>query len=153
MTPPAVTSDEISTGLPGRGDATPPILARTDRKTDTRRAQPVTGRGSTHDDILTPTLRAPSAPVSGDTVSGLEEVPATLRASGRAAVVSSGELTNRRATRTMRDPAVHEGVETTAPPTAEEAFSVRTPGGGVLGGGQEPSGYTAEEQAQVRATG
>jgi hypothetical protein len=53
----------------------------------------------------------------------------------------------------MQAQSTDESVETTAPPTAEEAFSVLTPGGGVLGGSQEPTGYKAEQQAQVRASG
>ena len=48
--------------------------------------------------------------------------------------------------------ATADATEPTAPPTAEEAFSVETPSGGVLGGRQESQGYVAEPKAQVRAS-
>jgi hypothetical protein len=153
--PPAVTSDEISTGLPGRSDASPPILARAKRPDETKSRSgfgPATAtRPTGESEALTPTLRAPSAPISGADVSGLEEVPATLRTPARAADPAPRELVNRRSGRKLRTPATEEQHETTAPPTADEAFSVETPGGGVLGGGQEPEGYVAQAQAQVRA--
>src|SRR5262249_14763820 len=66
--PPAVTSDEISTGLPGRAGASPPVLARAQREDTKRRTGTAGGptpvnTGET--DVLPPTLRAPSAPAAG----------------------------------------------------------------------------------------
>ncbi|HKD99242.1 MAG TPA: hypothetical protein VKB69_16810 [Micromonosporaceae bacterium] len=149
--PPVVTGDEISTGLPGRAGASPPVLARAQRE-DTKRRTGAVGDGTPvnagETDLLPPTLRAPSAPAG---VPDAEEAPSTLRAPVRATGTSPRELVNRWSGRKMRTPATEEQPEAAAPPTTEEMFSVETPGGGVLGAGQEPEGYVAQARAQVRA--
>ncbi|HEY1484664.1 MAG TPA: hypothetical protein VGF84_01095, partial [Micromonosporaceae bacterium] len=158
--PPAVTSDELGAGRPGRADAVPPILAKT------RRAAPKSGpagiaasTAATDADLLPPSLlssalRAPHAPIAGDDVSGLEEVPAALRAPvgpGALRTAAARAVTGRGTDRKLRPQHRDERVEAEAPPSAEEAFSVETPGGGVLGGRTDAPMREVEPRAQVRA--
>jgi hypothetical protein len=156
--PPAVTSDEISTGRPGRAGAVPPILARTAKSTTrtTRPAAPskITETGT---DVMAPALHAPAPPVGGADVSGLEEVPSALRTPSAAVAVRATqaaprELVNRNSTRGVHGVAADDLSSSSAPPTAEEAFSVETPSGGVLAARQPTQGYVAEPKAQVRAS-
>jgi hypothetical protein len=137
--PPAVFDDELSTGLPGHGDAVPPVLGRVNRTT------PIGSEPA-------PALRAPAAPQAG-----IDDLPAAVRATQaqrgaaaeRAAKAAPRELTNRnRAAGAQRSSDV---TEPSAVPTHEEAFSVETPGGGVLTGRQDEPGRAAEPPAQVRA--
>lgn len=105
-----------------------------------------------------PVLDTPT-PVSGSAVSGLEEVPKALRGGASAPAGRPGahpntvaaELTARHPRPSTQDGA---GVAPAAVPgpaeegqrivTDEEAFSVDTPGGGVLGKRPEDRGYQAE---------
>jgi hypothetical protein len=158
-TSPAAVSDEFSASMPGRADAVPPVLARSapPERQSSRRGAPSPGIQAPGADSLTPVLRAPTAAATGPAVSGLEEVPAALRATptsaaARAASPSPRELVNRRAVGKVAAGSPEPTGETTALPTAEEMFSVETPGGGVLAGHQDESGYTAEAKAQLRAS-
>jgi hypothetical protein len=103
-----------------------------------------------------PVLDTP-APVSGSAVSGLEEVPKALRGkpssppaarSGAHPNTVAPELTARHTRPSTKDStgpapgaAAEEGQRIV---TDEEAFTVQTPGGGVLGKRAEDSSYQAE---------
>jgi hypothetical protein len=158
-TPRTSLGDELSTGLPTRGDAVPSVLGRATR-TRTRPplpGQPGIGADPAIEGATSPVLRAPAAPPTGSAVSGLEEVPSALRAAppvqrgtGHAPQAAPRELTHRGTRRTMNVSRPDDLPEPTSLVTDEEAFSVETPGGGVLTGRQEGGGYAPEPQAQVR---
>jgi hypothetical protein len=102
-----------------------------------------------------PVLDTPAAGIAGSAVSGLEEVPARLRSTAAAPARSTGappgavapELTGRRAA-SASGPAAADGIEraddTARIVTDEEAFSVQTPGGGVIAKRPEVHGYRPE---------
>jgi hypothetical protein len=143
----------------------PPVLGRragrgTGPTVPTRPGLPVIAGESTVPGAGTPVLRAPAPPLSGAGVSGLEEVPPSLRAPGapQRGVAATGrrtagpaELTNRNASRKKKGWERDDVSEPSNLITDEEAFSVETPGGGVLTGRPDDAGYVAEAEAQVRA--
>jgi hypothetical protein len=105
----------------------------------------------------TPVVDAPAPPVTGAAVSRLEEVPTGLRnasadaaraarAGGRTDAVAP-ELTNRRTTSEggpVTPVGIAEGNDGQRIVTDEDAFSVDTPGGGVLAKQREDQNYRPE---------
>jgi hypothetical protein len=106
----------------------------------------------------TPIVDAPEAAVTGSAVSKLEEVPSSLRGSravrseasvvpGQGPGMAPSELSPRRSTSHATQPAVNHPVPADDGQkivTDEEAFSVETPGGGVLAKAQTTRSYRVE---------
>jgi hypothetical protein len=158
--------------LPGQSAAAPPVLNRParraadPRRTDDRKDR-VRGDGprpgtewvgvdEAREDAAAPVLDAP-APARG--ASRLDEVPTQLRgratSAGRSAEAGpprgtvSPELAARRAVPTTGTPVPLESEDGQKIVTDEEAFSVETPGGGVLAKGREDTSYRAEPPTAV----
>ena len=158
--------------LPGQSAAGPPVLNRPGRQASDRRrtdegkdrARPAgTSPGSewvgvdeAREDAAAPVL---DAPPPGRGSSRLDEVPTQLRrrsaSAGRPGVAGpprgtvSPELAARRAEPTTGTPVPIESEDGTKIVTDEEAFSVETPGGGVLAKGREDTSYQAEPPTAV----
>jgi len=115
------------------------------------------GVGSPSAGLTAPILKAAAPPLTGGAVSNLEEVPPALRGVGRAGTLGGrstkggpSELTNRNARRKTTTTAPVDEREQSSVVSDEEAFSVDTPGGGVLAGREEQQ-ITPEQKAQLRA--
>ncbi|WP_328343212.1 hypothetical protein [Micromonospora sp. NBC_00421] len=151
--PPVLGSPARSVGTPGT--ARP---KRRDRADVARPAAPGDEwLGDERSAVTAPVLDGPAAPLSGGRVSRLEEVPGALR--GRAPAEPTTrparggqpvppELSPRRTTAARRDDRGerHDGSEIV---TDEQAFSVETPGGGVLGKQAEDRSYRAEPKTAL----
>ncbi|MGC5659549.1 hypothetical protein ACN261_03925 [Micromonospora sp. WMMD723] len=124
-------------------------------------AQPATPGGEWWGDgrseATAPVLDAPAAPLSGGRVSRLEEVPGALRGRptaepaprrARGGQPVPPELTPRRTTAAKRDDR-DEHRDGPGIVTDEQAFSVETPGGGVLGKQAEDRSYRAEPKTAL----
>ena len=145
----------------------PPGSRRSGKGTTARPAAPArtqtppgtewVGVDTAREDTTAPVLDAPAPPVSGSAVSRLEEVPKHLR--GRRATTPARpaappgtvppELTKRQTAGTGT-PATGRGDEEQTIVTDEEAFTVETPGGGVLAKQREEDGYRPEPPTALR---
>ncbi|MBO4162447.1 WXG100 family type VII secretion target [Micromonospora antibiotica] len=152
-TPSVLGSPARSVAVPGtprskrrdRGDAARPAASGGEWLADGR------------SEATAPVLDAPAAPPSGGRVSRLEEVPGALRgrpSAGPAPRPARGgqpvppELAPRRATAARHDDR-DEGRDGPGIVTDEQAFSVETPGGGVLGKQAEDRSYRAEPKTAL----
>lgn len=157
--------------VPGGSRTTPPVLNAPQRPTEpkkparTRRRQETpppgqdwVGTQEARADAATPVLGAPAAPVTGAAVSKLEEVPTRLRNAARGPMPGqprpatvAPELTARRTSREpVPEPAGRaEELDEQRIVTDEQAFTVQTPGGGVLTHQPESDGYRHEPPAAL----
>ncbi|MFJ8688066.1 hypothetical protein [Micromonospora wenchangensis] len=158
---------------PSRPGTAPPVLGspardagvagtpRSKRRDRAGAARPATPGGEWLGDgraeATVPVLDAPAAPLSGGRVSRLEEVPGALRgrpSAGPAPRRARGgqpvppELAPRRTTAAKRDDREGHG-DGPGIVTDEQAFSVETPGGGVLGKQAEDRSYRAEPKTAL----
>ncbi|MEV4724079.1 hypothetical protein, partial [Micromonospora humida] len=113
--------------------------------------------GDGRSEATAPVLDAPTAPLSGGRVSRLEEVPGALRGRptaepaprrARGGQPVPPELAPRRTTAAKRDDREGHG-DGPGIVTDEQAFSVETPGGGVLGKQAEDRSYRAEPKTAL----
>ncbi|SCE91960.1 hypothetical protein GA0070216_103130 [Micromonospora matsumotoense] len=147
-------------GSPTRGVGAPGT-PRPKRRDRTDVARPAMPGGEWLDDgrseATAPVLGAPAPPLSGGRVSRLEEVPTSLRGRpsaepaprpARGGQPVPPELAPRRTTAAKRDDRDErrDGPEIV---TDEQAFSVETPGGGVLGKQAEDRSYRAEPKTAL----
>jgi hypothetical protein len=154
---------------PGKGTlgSQPPTPGRPRRAKSDRSGTPAApasqgaewvGVDAARADASAPVLDAPAAPPTGAAVSGLEEVPTTLRASGTTATgrpATAGrrrgtvppELAARRTRPATGEPAAQADGQKIV--TDEDAFVVDTPGGGVLTKQPEDKSYRVEPPAAL----
>ncbi|MEU7958712.1 WXG100 family type VII secretion target [Micromonospora humida] len=153
IAPPVLGSPTRGAGVTG----TP----RSKRRDRAGAAQPATPGGEWWGDdrseATAPVLDAPAAPLSGGRVSRLEEVPGALRGRPTAEPTTRRarggqpvppELAPRRTTAAKRDDREGHG-DGPGIVTDEQAFSVETPGGGVLGKQAEDRSYRAEPKTAL----
>jgi hypothetical protein len=153
--PPVLNSPAKTSAQPAPG--VPPKKPRRTAGKPQRPDNEWVGTETARADASTPILDAPEAAVTGSAVSKLEEVPPSLRG-GRAvrseALIVPGpgpglppaEPSPRRSTSYVTQPAVIPARADDGPKivTDEEAFSVETPGGGVLAKAQTTRSYRVE---------
>mgnify|MGYP000654199881 CR=1 FL=1 len=173
LMPPARAGGPHEPGTPLQSGATPPVLNRPGstppqqkptgpgrpergRTGATRSQQPPpgsewTGVRTARDDAGPPVLGAPTPPARGAGMSRLEEVPTQLRgrsteaATRQAPGTVSPELAARRAVSRTGVPDGDKAEDGQKIVTDEEAFTVETPGGGVVKQKQQQNtGYRAE---------
>ncbi|QDY10454.1 hypothetical protein FJK98_27660 [Micromonospora sp. HM134] len=159
-TPPRPGTAPPVLGSPAR-DAGVTGTPRSKRRDRAGAARPATPGGEWWGDgrseATAPVLDAPAAPLSGGRVSRLEEVPGALRGRpsaepaprrARGGQPVPPELAPRRTTAAKRDDREGHG-DGPGIVTDEQAFSVETPGGGVLGKQAEDRSYRAEPKTAV----
>ncbi|MFJ6198360.1 hypothetical protein [Micromonospora sp. NPDC092111] len=153
--PPVLGSPATGAGVPPTGPARSSRRGRDGAGRATAPGSEWLGDGQP--EATAPVLDAPAVPPSGARVSRLEEVPSALRGRPSASPASRParggqtvppELAPRRTSAAKRDDRderrdEHEIV------TDEQAFSVETPGGGVLGKQAEDRSYRAEPKTAL----
>jgi hypothetical protein len=160
--PPVLNNPSQQPGRP-----VPPVPGQPGQRAPERRGAAGPGRPQPPDtawvgtdevrpEVSAPVLDGPAAPLTGSAVSKLEEVPAHLRRSTPAGPRAGGtrpdgtvapELTARRTSREQtggNQPGTEPEAAAERVVTDEQAFTVETPGGGVLGKQREESPYQAE---------
>ncbi|SIR64952.1 hypothetical protein [Micromonospora avicenniae] len=149
-------------GSSAKGGSTPPATPARSRRDQDRTARPVQAGGEWLGDGqpegVAPILDAPLAPPTGARVSRLEEVPSSLRgrpaASAQPRPARGGravppELAPRRTSNANPAPAQQHDQDEQTIVTDEQAFSVETPGGGVVGRQAEDRSYRAEPKTAL----
>ncbi|TYB95953.1 hypothetical protein FXF53_23250 [Micromonospora sp. WP24] len=152
-------------GNSAKGGSTPPATPARSRRDQDRTTRPVQPGGEWLGDGqpegVAPVLDGPVAPPTGARVSRLEEVPSSLRgrpvASGPARPARGGravppELAKRR-TSSPEQAARPDEQDELKIVTDEQAFSVETPGGGVVGRQAEDRSYRPEPKTALGGGG
>jgi hypothetical protein len=155
----------VLTGSTAANAVPPPPPARRERDTGIDgRARPAppgtdwTGRDEVRADASSGVIDAPPPAVSGAAVSGLEEVPTSLRgapatrvppAARRPGGTVAPELGLRRAGPGRPEDDTEREAERTSIVTDQEAFTVETPGGGTLAGSREDGTPQGEPPAAL----